>query len=371
MQNILLKMRHYAVQYVYIRPKLCLELIKHKELYSAQSYYPEKKATSALSNFNYQVGQIWKYGAPNKYFFMYGLDVKANEERKEYLNFAYVFKRICSLNFESNLHNSTCILRNKLYFDIFAKGIGIKTPKIVAYYSQGKLYIWKDGFIEAPITSLADFGDCRLFCKETEGECGMGIFILNIESGKLYINGKEVMATELEQKIRGAEYLFQEIVEQHTDMKRLYPGSINTMRLVTVRSLKDNQLHIMPSILRVGSNGSYVDNTSQGGFAIGFDLKNGRLHEFGFQKPQFGLKSDKHPNSGIKFSDFTIPFYQKAVEAALHFHSMLRDIQSVGWDIAIGPEGPIFIEGNDNWEINGPQVGNHGLRQEFEEFFFE
>lgn len=371
MQNIFLKIRHYAVQYAYKRPKMCLDLIKHKELYSAQSYYPEKKASSALSNLIYQACQIWKYGAPNKYFYMYGLDVKSKEERKEYLNFAYAFRRVCSLNFESNIHNSTCILRNKLYFDIFAKGIGVKTPKIMAYYSQSKLFVWRDGFIEVPFSSLANLGDCSLFCKETEGECGIGIFILNVEDGKLFINEKEVSTVELEKKITGAEYLFQEVVEQHADMKRLYPGSINTMRLVTVRSLKDNQLHVMPSILRVGANGSYVDNTSQGGFAIGFDLSNGRLHEFGFQKPQFGFKSNKHPNSGIKFSDFTIPFYQETVAAALHFHSMLKDIQSVGWDIAIGPEGPIFIEGNDNWEVNGPQVGNHGLRKEFEEYFFE
>lgn len=371
MQDIFSKVRHYVVQYAYRRPKMCLDLIKHKELYSAQSYYPEKKASSIFSNFTYQVCQIWKYGAPNMYFYMYGLDVKTTEERKEYLNFAYAFKRICYLNSESNMHNSTCILRNKLYFDIFAKGIGIKTPKIIAYYSQGKLFLWKNGFVEVPFSSLADIGDCRLFCKETEGECGMGIFILNVEAGKLFIGGNELSAYDLESKIKGAEYLFQEVVEQHAEMQRLYSGSINTIRLITVRSLKDKQLYVMPSILRVGANGSFVDNTSQGGFAVGFDLENGRLHEFGFQKPSFGFKSDKHPNSGIRFSEFTIPFYKEAVDAALLFHSMLKDMQSVGWDIAIGPNGPIFIEGNDNWEVNGPQVGNHGMKREFEEFFFE
>ena len=49
---------------------------------------------------------------------------------------------------------------------------------------------------------------------------------------------------------------------------------------------------------------------------------------------------------------------------------MLKDVHSIGWDIAIGANGPIFIEGNDNWEINGPQVGNGGLKKEFEEYFF-
>ena len=154
-------------------------------------------------------------------------------------------------------------------------------------------------------------------------------------------------------------------------MSEIYSGSLNTIRLVTVRGLKDGQLHLMPSILRIGANGSYVDNTSQGGIAVGFDLESGRLHQYGFQKPKFGLRTEYHPNSNIRYADFVIPFIKEAEELALHFHSMLKDIQSVGWDIAIGVDGPVFIEGNDNWEINGPQVGNHGLRKEFEEYFYE
>ncbi len=52
-------------------------------------------------------------------------------------------------------------------------------------------------------------------------------------------------------------------------------------------------------------------------------------------------------------------------------HSMLSPMYSVGWDIAIGEEGPVFIEGNDNWEINGPQACNGGMRKEFEEYFYK
>lgn len=50
---------------------------------------------------------------------------------------------------------------------------------------------------------------------------------------------------------------------------------------------------------------------------------------------------------------------------------MLPELHSVGWDIAIGDAGPIFIEGNDNWEINGPQICNGGLRKEFNELFYK
>ena len=99
-------------------------------------------------------------------------------------------------------------------------------------------------------------------------------------------------------------------------------------------------------------------------------MQTGRLHEDGFCKPQFGRRLQVHPNTGVRFHNFYIPFIKEAEEQAIRFHSFLKDIHSIGWDIAIGKDGPIFIEGNDNWEINGPQVGNHGLRQEFKEYFY-
>lgn len=37
----------------------------------------------------------------------------------------------------------------------------------------------------------------------------------------------------------------------------------------------------------------------------------------------------------------------------------------------MGEDGPISIEGNDNWEINGPQSCNRGLNNEFKEYFYK
>ena len=49
---------------------------------------------------------------------------------------------------------------------------------------------------------------------------------------------------------------------------------------------------------------------------------------------------------------------------------MLKDIHSIGWDIAFTENGPIFIEGNDNWEITGIQATNGGMKELFQEDFF-
>ena len=113
-----------------------------------------------------------------------------------------------------------------------------------------------------------------------------------------------------------------------------------------------------------------MDNTSQGGIAVGVNIETGNLKEFGFFKPQYGTKTDVHPNSKIKFRDFQVPFFEEVKRQAVYFHSMLPQIHSVGWDIAVGPNGPIFVEGNDNWEINGPQSCNGGMKKEFDAYFY-
>lgn len=368
---IIHKPLQFIIDNLYIKPKNIMALVKRKELYSSKSYYPEAAYHSSVTNnLLYQIIQVIKYREPTKHFFMYGLDTKSNKERNEYLNNAYFGNIRNELNYQVNPHNSTCILRNKLYFDMFARSIGIATPRIVAYFTNDRLFLPGEKFKIVEFDAIRNLKDQTLFCKELEGECGAGIFTLTISSGCLFINDTPISTDELFKKIHGASYLFQEIVCQHPKMKQLHPSSINTIRLITVRSKKDGQLHVMPSILRIGTNGTCVDNTSKGGVAIGFDINTGQLHEYGFQKATYGGKSTEHPNTHIKYSDFEIPLIEEVKRQAIYFHSMLNDLHSVGWDIAIGDNGPIFIEGNDNWEINGPQVGNHGLRKEFNDFFF-
>lgn len=353
-----------------IKPKAFLRLIKNKELFCHSSYFPEykekRKSTSRI--FWEQCIHIAKYGNPEFFYFPYGLDVKSKEECNRYLNYEPFYNKRENLNF-SNRVNCTCILRDKILFNIFANGIGIATPENEFYTVNGQLYDFKT---KKPL-SIDELcaNDHSLFCKLVDGECGNGVFQLRITDGKVYINDAPTSRDDLGKRFAQGRYIAQTIIKQHPLMNQLHSKSINSMRLITVRSLKDKTIHVFPSILRVGTGNSIVDNTSQGGLAVGIDLTTGKLKQYGFYKPQFGLKVDSHPDSNIRFNQFVIPFFEEARRQAVYFHSMLPDLHSVGWDIAIGEKGPIFIEGNDNWEINGPQICNGGLRKEFNELFYK
>lgn len=352
------------------RPKEFINLIRHKELYKTESYFPEmsEKRRSNRQTFRDQCRTIAKYGTPNKYYYSYGLDVKTPAEQGEYVHFDTFFQRILALNLMPKV-NCCCMLRDKILFNIFANGIGIDTPKNVLYSANGKLYDFET-IKEVEASQLMTYDNISLFCKLVDGECGRGIFKLEIKEGKIYEGGKQITEKEAYNMLTQGRYLAQATICQHPAMASLHTQSINSLRIVTVKSLKDGIIRVWPSILRIGTGNSIVDNTSQGGLCVGIDFETNHLKKWGFYKPQFGRKIDRHPDSNIVFADFEIPYLKEAQEKAVYFHSMLPGMQSVGWDIAIGENGPVFIEGNDNWEINGPQICNGGLKKLYDEQMF-
>ena len=70
------------------------------------------------------------------------------------------------------------------------------------------------------------------------------------------------------------------------------------------------------------------------------------------------------------FEGFRIPYWNEVRELVKNVHAKLPDIRSIGWDVAITPNGPVLIEGNDNWEIGGPQDMEGGLKQRWNKMMF-
>lgn len=148
-------------------------------------------------------------------------------------------------------------------------------------------------------------------------------------------------------------------------MNVLNPHAINTLRIVTIN--KNGHCYVLTSLLRVGTaKTGNVDNWAAGGLAIGIQ-PNAYLKEYGFYKPVHGLKESVHPDTGIKFTEFKVPEYEEACKLACHAHKVFFNVRAIGWDVAVTPDGPVFIEGNDNFEISLQQACDRPLRREWEE----
>ena len=362
----LIRVLHVFLRRTFLEvPKQTKLLFIDKSLTIQPSFYPEASTHKTRGRVLWdQFLQIVKYGAPEQFYFMYGFDTKSRKEMSQYMHLYPFMKIRTQMNLLSSHHNASCLLRNKLYFGFFAKCLGVKTGNNIALVTKNSVLRLTDKNW-LTIDEFLKYYRGKLFCKKLDGECGEDIFVLELTDQLISINGETVTNVDVAKIVEKSTYLMQERVLQHHDMNRLYPKSLNTIRLVTIKNRLTGKIQVFPSNLRIGAHGSFVDNGSQGGIAVGFDLKTGRLYEYGLQKPPYGTKTKTHPDTGIEFSSFVIPFIKEAEEQAVFLHSMLDSIYSVGWDIAITENGPLFIEGNDNWELQAIQRTHGGLKREF------
>ena len=346
-----------------------IDILRKQTFYLGDSYFPEFPSKSKEERFQDLVCQIKKYGWPDFQYLLYGMDVKTQEECDKYVNAMEFVYRRNYLNFERNPFNSCCILRNKFYFGIFASSIGIKTPENVGYIENGVIHSIKRQFKEISLEQLLE--ECPDgFCKSLDGENGEDVFHLQYSGHDILIDGTAITADYLKSIAGKGSFLVQKKIHQHEKMNQLYPLSINTIRIVTVRNLKTGNISIWPSMFRMGAGGSHIDNASKGGVVVNINPDTGKLSKFGCRYAKFGGgRIDRHPDTGVVFSTFDIPFFDEVKRTAIYFHSMLKDIHSIGWDIAITPEGPAYIEGNDDWSIVQSQL-DRGVRDLYEADFF-
>lgn len=349
-------------------------LTHFKSYLNSESYYPEVERKSKKRIFYEQLMHILKYGEINKQYYVFGLDRKDKVSYSDYIahqKFIHVRDKINALpsvtEHEYKLYNFLCLLRDKFVFGAFCKGVGVPSPVNIALIEAGRVQMLSQ-LETLPIEHLLGL-KIKAFCKVFNGAQGQGVFELEIKDGMAYKNGQAISAEELQREFGKEKWLLQEKVEgQHHLLNKLYDNSVNTIRLMTVNS--GSSIDTMGALLRMGTGGRRIDNWSAGGVVVPIDENTGKLTRWGYYKPGFGTKSEKHPDSGIVFEGYDVPGFQEAVQQAKYLHSLLFGIHSIGWDIAITENGPMFIEGNDNWDVALYQLVNNGkVKSSFKKIF--
>lgn len=322
---------------------------------NALSYNPDQPRKSGFVRWMDNVKWAIKYHELNRFYNLYDMDIAGHEcvNSPDYIDYLTFYRQRNSANSLSSLNdNHIVILRDKHLMNIVFKQFNIPTPEIIGLVYNGIFYDYK--WNECPVQEIIHDPNVDLFLKKTDGECADGVFHI----------------TSLEQlqrfPFKKGKYILQKRVFQHPEMNRLWDGAINTCRICTLYD--GSRVSVLSAVLRVGTATSApVDNWAHGGISVGVH-EDGRLVDFGVYKPGYGGKAYEHPDTHVRFCDFVIPEYDKAVELCQRAHLILKEIPAIGWDIAITPDGPTIIEGNDNWEISLMQASNHGLKKEWEQF---
>lgn len=144
------------------------------------------------------------------------------------------------------------------------------------------------------------------------------------------------------------DWVLQEVVEQHPYIAQFCHSSLNTMRIFTYRSVVDEQIIITAAALRIGHEGSIVDNMHAGGGMVGIDVKTGELGKYVFD--QYGNKTTSLNTINFLESTFIIPEWEKILDFSKDVASINTDCRLIALDIALDiNNNPRFIE----WNVGG------------------
>jgi hypothetical protein len=322
-----------------------------KDSEKLKSYYPDEPQKSKIEMYFDLLIWLLRNKEVNEFYFLYGFDTKSKLETSSFVPYKLFMEKRNEKNFNIGTFNNnyTILLRDKFLFSQYVKSLGFSTPEIKGIVDKEKIY-WINKKQEDSLGSLINFNnsDAHYFCKSLSGECGEGVFKIDITGNGFFVNNELSTIEQFKVHLNG-KYFLQETIYQHEKMSQLYPHSINTLRLQTV--FNDKKPECFYKILRIGAKGNFVDNWAKGGLIVKIDSDTGNLADKGLFKPGYGQFAVVHPDTNVKLADFNVPYFNEAVEMVEKLHEYFYGVHTIGWDIAITPEGPCVIEGNDNWEI--------------------
>ena len=262
------------------------------------------------------------------------------------------------------------LMRNKQMTEIFFSRHGIPLVKSYAYNNHTMFFVDNEHVHIRDASGFVGFmHDLRarglwkspsmIIKKAEDSSQGYGIFKASYEE----FQADKQLAQKLYKSFIQSRYLYQDFIVQHPDLNTLNPNSVNTLRIDTFTD-RDNKIHVYNAALRISSGAAFLDSAPNGGIQVGVDLATGKLLHvaFGDFENGFARMYTHHPLTGIEFQGFQLPYFKESIELARTAASHLPEIKVAGWDIAIQPNGPVMVEGNNFPGISFSEISQRGFR---------
>ena len=192
----------------------------------------------------------------------------------------------------------------------------------------------------------------RLFIKRAVSWGGEGAYISDVSS---------LTKMQTEWAKLDSNCVIEEYLENCASIKRLYPGCLNTIKVVTLWI--NGKAEIQTAMFRMGNN-TEVDNVHMGGLCALVDIDSGvvvtKALDNRFRQYVF------HPISGEQIIGFVIPMWDEVKDLAIKAAAVTPEMRYSSWDIAVTENGPVLIEGNWDAEFYPEQMlMQRGVRTEY------
>ena len=201
--------------------------------------------------------------------------------------------------------------------------------------------------------------ECDLFVKPTTGRGGRGAERWDFTSASVFrsADGEELSSDKLLERLvarsRHTPLIVQPRLSPHPELLAITTGALPTTRVLTCLDT-EGEPEVIAAMLRTscGTNRT-VDNLHAGGIGALIDVQSGKMSKAS------NLGSDArlgwfsvHPDTNEAIKGRVVPQWDEVKRAAIRAHRAFNDRVVIGWDISILKDGPIFIEGNGNPDLD-------------------
>ena len=167
--------------------------------------------------------------------------------------------------------------------------------------------------------------------------------------------------TELLALIQDKRNVFvQEKMIQHPFFNQFNPCGINSIRVNMYKSVKDNQLHIVNTVMRMGVGGS-LDNVTDGGI-VALVTKEGIMG--GYAVDKYGTKFYNHPDTGLSL-DQKLPDFNGLKELSYKIASKVHYARIICLDVC--------YDQFSNWRMIEVNINGTTIKcaQDYGDVFFD
>jgi hypothetical protein len=257
------------------------------------------------------------------------------------------------------------LLDNKVVFYKHCQLNNIVIPKVYAIFIKKKSGYKHDNTLLSTKNEWMDFIDNEtpdsFVIKPALGLQGKGILFLSKKNGDFFDqDGSRLTAESIYDYLATNKlfdlFIFQEKLIPHHDLATLSDtDAIQTVRLISYID-SNNNFQVLHSFFKVICGNNRIDNLCGGrlgNLCAILNSKEGKIdYCYRMLEQHNGFQIvDNHPNSGLPFKDFKLPYWDEALKLIENASRVFLPLRSVGWDIAMTDSGPIVVEGNYNYGV--------------------
>ena len=304
--------------------------------YSLNPTYTNKSIASKRKFEIYSELIIWyfKFGERNKMYFAWGLNEQGKSlsdymSRKEFLKIKSKAERHLLKTNNISLLNYDVVTKDKFVANSFLSANNIPCIPHYGVVIGGEFYSTDNSSDRDNLDLLLDKEEGIVF-KNITLEFSEGFILCQKRDDIFFMNGKENSLSELKNILGSGVWLVQKKISSHKALRMINNSALNTTRIVTIRD--KNRPVYLTGFQAFARGAAVTDSGSGGSIYVGVDIEKECLKEYGLYNTGDPVCTflDKHPDSGITFKDYKIPFLKEAIQLCIKAHNLLYNNFIIG-----------------------------------------